>query len=325
MYADKKVLLIGGGGTIGTYVAKELLEMGCAVDIICLEDYTSDNEKLRYFKQKINLDSLKEFLADKYYDGILDFLHHPVPEDYIDFHMVIAPKTDHEIFFSSIRAMADLQHPYTEESTLFIDLIEDERYKDMFDSRDGRNFIANDDYSLSKGRCERYLKEVSKYKNWTIVRPMVNTSEKRLDIILHTFHQVLDIAKAGETMYEPEMCRNLVAGLEWAGNTGKMIANLMFKKECMGQTYMLSTGHRMTWGEVADVYAELLGVKVEWVSVDEYRAKTGKGWGDSLLYDRNYSREVDNTKLLRDTGLTKEDFTPFKEGIRTELKKLGAI
>ena len=37
-YAEKNVLLIGGGGTIGTYVAKELLEMGCSVDIICLED-----------------------------------------------------------------------------------------------------------------------------------------------------------------------------------------------------------------------------------------------------------------------------------------------
>ena len=33
-YAEKNVLLIGGGGTIGTYVAKELLEMGCSVDII---------------------------------------------------------------------------------------------------------------------------------------------------------------------------------------------------------------------------------------------------------------------------------------------------
>ena len=52
-YSNKKVLLIGGGGTIGTYIAKELLELGSSVDIICLEDYKSNNEKLRYIKTKV--------------------------------------------------------------------------------------------------------------------------------------------------------------------------------------------------------------------------------------------------------------------------------
>lgn len=315
---DKKVLLIGGGGTIGTYVAKELLEMGCSVDIICLEDYKSDNEKLRYFKAPVTLDYLRGFLADKYYNGILDFIHKDVCEDYIAFHMLMAPKADHEIYFSSIRAIGNEQHPITEEAPLILDLIDQGKFTD-------EAFIKNDAYSLTKARGERYLNMVSKYKNWTIVRPMINTSEKRLDIVLHTFHEVLDVAKAGGVLYEPDICKDVYAGVEWAGNTGKMIANLLFKPECMGQTYMLSTGHRMTWEDVANVYAELLNLKVEWVPVDEYRAKTDKGWGDSLLYDRNYNREVDNSKVLKATGLTSKDFTPFKEGIRIELEKLGAI
>lgn len=42
-------------------IAKELLEMGCSVDIICLEDYKSDNEKLRYFKAPVTLDYLRGF------------------------------------------------------------------------------------------------------------------------------------------------------------------------------------------------------------------------------------------------------------------------
>ena len=33
----RNVLLIGGGGTLGTYTAKELLRLGHKVDIICLE------------------------------------------------------------------------------------------------------------------------------------------------------------------------------------------------------------------------------------------------------------------------------------------------
>ena len=44
---NKKVLLIGGGGTLGTYTARELLKQGHSVDIICLEDKTSDEENLK--------------------------------------------------------------------------------------------------------------------------------------------------------------------------------------------------------------------------------------------------------------------------------------
>ena len=50
MYQNKTVLLIGGGGTVGTYIARELLRLGCRVDVICLEDYKSQNEKLRYLR-----------------------------------------------------------------------------------------------------------------------------------------------------------------------------------------------------------------------------------------------------------------------------------
>lgn len=316
-YENKKVLLIGGGGTIGTYVAKELIEKGCSVDIICLEDYTSDNERLRYFKANVTKDFLRGFLLDKYYNGILDLVHHDVPEDYIDYHMLIAPKTDHEIFFSSIRAIGNAQHPITEEAPLILDLIDEGTFTD-------KEFIERDAYALTKARYERYLRRVSKFKNWTIIRPMINSSEKRLDLILNTFQSLVELSKAGETIYQPDICRNVVAGLEWAGNTGKMIANLLFKEECMGETYMLSTGHRMTWEDVADVYTELLGAKIAWVPVEEYTARTGHG-GFPLKYDRNYDRAVDNTKILKATGLTKEDFVPFKEGIRIELEKLGAI
>ena len=316
-YQSKKVLLIGGGGTIGTYVAKELLEKGSSVDIICLEDYVSDNPKLRYFKNKVTLDFLKGFLADKYYNAILDFIHHTVAEEHINFHMEIAPKTDQEIFFSSIRAIGDAQHPITETAPLILDLIEKGEFTDQV-------FINRDNYSIPKAECERYLKYVSRYKNWTIIRPMINTSDKRFDLIQYTFNDVIDAAKEDRTLYLPKMCRKNVAGLEWAGNTGKMIANLLFKEECLGETYLLSSGHRMTWENVAEIYGRLIGLKYEWLPTDEYITKTHKG-GFPLYYDRGYDRAADNTKLLKATGLTANDFVPFEEGLKTELKKVGAI
>lgn len=90
----KKVLLIAGGGTLGRYTAKELLNKGCAVDVICLEDYTSNNPKLCYYKAKADLNYLTEFLKDKYYDGIVNFIHYYVPEMYKPVHKLLTSKTD---------------------------------------------------------------------------------------------------------------------------------------------------------------------------------------------------------------------------------------
>lgn len=317
-YSGKKALLIGGGGTIGTYVAKELLNKGASVDIICLEDYCSDNERLTYFKEEVTTEFLRTFLSERYYDAIVNFIHYTVPEDYIEHHMIIAPKTDQEVFLSSIRAVGDALHPISEKSPLILDLIDEGQFAD------DPVFIAKDDYALSKARCERYLKYVSKQKNWTIVRPMISSSDKRLDLIQYTFHEVVDYAKEGKIMYLPDLCKEKVAGIEWAGNTGKLLANLLFRSECLGETYLLSTGHHLTWENVAEVYTRLLGLRVEWVPTDVYRAKTGKG-GSPLFYDRGYDRFSDNSKVLAATGLENSDFTPFEEGIKRELISLGAI
>ncbi len=57
---DNKVLLIAGGGTLGKYTAAELIRLGCQVDIICLEDNVSDNERLCYYKGYAELKYLRE-------------------------------------------------------------------------------------------------------------------------------------------------------------------------------------------------------------------------------------------------------------------------
>ena len=65
MYDNKKVLLIAGGGTLGTYTAIELLRLGCYVDVLCPEDKESDNEKLYYHKGLGDENTLKEIYGVK--------------------------------------------------------------------------------------------------------------------------------------------------------------------------------------------------------------------------------------------------------------------
>ena len=75
MSERKKVLLIAGGGTLGTYTARELLEKGHSVDVICLEDKVSCHPNLTFIKADADLQFLESYLENKYYDGIVNFLH----------------------------------------------------------------------------------------------------------------------------------------------------------------------------------------------------------------------------------------------------------
>ena len=305
----KKVLLIAGGGTLGTYTAKELLNKGCAVDVICLEDYTSNNPKLCYHKAKADLNYLTEFLKDKYYDGIVNFIHYYVPEMYKPVHKLLTSKTDQLIFLSSYRVYAESKQPLTEEAPFLADVVEDEE------------FLKSEDYAVPKAICEKFLREESGTKNWTVVRPVISFSDKRFDLVTVSGHEIIDAARSGKTVILPEAAKNLTAGLDWAGNSGKLIANLLFKKECLGEAYTVSSGQNLTWGEVADIYTRLTGVNFRWADTEEY-VSTGHG-GNGLFYDRLYDRAVDNTKILKATGFKNEDFTSIEDGIKIELNNIG--
>lgn len=304
----KKALLIAGGGTLGSYTAEELLRLGHKVDVICLEDKKSDNGNLRYFKASATLEYLEKLLSENHYDGIVNFLHFKTVESYEPYHALLSKSTEHLIFLSSYRVYADLEHPITENAPQLLDVIKDDE-----------RFLAIEDYALAKCRMERFLKDNPYPVNWTVVRPVISFSERRFDILLHTDYTVIDAYKSGECVALPLEAKELTAGIDWAGNSGKIIANLLFKTECIGEAYTVSSAENLTWGEVADMYTELLDVKFKWMPADfprdDYR------W----YYDRAYNRKIDNRKMLKATGLSKEDFTPVREGLKIELEKAGLV
>ena len=113
-------------------------------------------------------------------------------------------------------------------------------------------------------------------------------------------------------------------------NSGKLIANLLFKPETVGEIYSIYSGHGLTWGEIASAYERITGVKIRWCDEKEYLDfnekidnHTSSTW--SWKYDRCYNRDVDASKVLRVTGLSERDFSSIDDGIKIELKKMGKI
>ena len=310
MYSNKRVLLIAGGGTLGTYVSRELLRLGAQVEVICPEEKKSDNRRLSFHQSFATEELLRDLFSKKHYHAVVNFIHYSEVEDYKKIHPLLIQNTDQLVFLSSYRVYADVQHPITETAPRLLDVIKDP------------DFLENEKYAVSKAKCEDYLRSECAGQPWTIVRPVISFSDKRMDILMYSGHRVLRAAEQGEKLYLPRLVRNYTAGLDWAGNSGKLIANLLFKKEAYGEAFTVSSCQDLTWGDVATYYEELIGAKFNWMDTDEYiRLHAGDHlW--SLIYDRLYDRSIDNSKILRVTGLTKEDFTPMKEGIKFELAKL---
>lgn len=308
----KKVLLIAGGGTLGSYTAAELLRLGFHVDIICLEDNVSHNERLCYYKANADFEFLKDFLKSKSYDGIANFIHYEDVNTYKPVHKLLSENTGHLIFLSSYRVYADLEHPITENAPQLIDVVHD------------REFLEAETYAVPKSKAELFLRNESETKNWTIVRPVISFSDRRLDIVTVSGRKVIECTKEGKTISLPKEAKTLTAGLDWAGNSGKLIANLLFKEKALGEAFTVSTAQNLTWGEVADIYTELLGARFEWVSTESFIKENpylqSSPW--ILKYDRLFNREIDNTKILNATGLKKEDFVSIRNGIKIELDKV---
>ena len=134
--------------------------------------------------------------------------------------------------------------------------------------------------------------------------------------------------KDGEELVMPSLVKDYCAGIDWAGNSGKLIANLLFKEDTIGEKYTIYSGHGLTWGEIADIYREITGVKIRWCSEEEFLRFNPKITQNLSLswcwkYDRRFNRDIDASKVLKATGLSSKDFATVSEGIQHELNILN--
>ena len=171
----KKMLLIAGGGTLGRYTAQQLTADGCEADILCLEDH-APRSGVQFIRMDATADALARFLQDRYYDGIVNFIHYTSVDAYRPVHALLSQKTDHLVFLSSYRVYEDLQHPITEEAPLLLDTVDDDE------------FVRTEDYAVPKTQNERFIRTDSGTDNWTIVRPVISFSDLRLDIVTRSGH-----------------------------------------------------------------------------------------------------------------------------------------
>lgn len=311
----KRVLVLGGTGAMGIYVVPYLAEMGYEVTVLSLDD-REDKPGIKYIKGNAKDFSVLEPLLAEHFDAVLDYMMY-FTEEFKLYWEKFLKNTDHYIFLSSYRVYADKDPVITEESPQLLDVSENQIYLQN---------VQNEDYSLYKAREEDIL-QASSYSNWTIVRPSITYSTRRFQLVTLEANTLFRRVFAGKPVILPKAAKDVQGTMSWAGDVSRLMAKLVLNEKAMRETFTLSTSEHHTWGEIAEYYEEIMGMKVEWTDTDTYLRLMGDDAPDTgiryqLEYDRLFNRVVDNSKVLEATGMKQEDFISLKDGLSLEFHKL---
>lgn len=305
-----KVLLLGGTGAMGVYLVPELASMGYEVRVVSLDDVVSDNPRITYVKADgKDIEYLKELLKEKF-DAIVDFLMYPA-DQFNERYDLLLQNTDHYFYLSTYRIYDGVETPITENSPRLLDNSKDQE------------FLATDDYALFKARGEDVLQN-SNYENWTIVRPAITYSKRRFQLVTLEAPDLVGRALQELPVVLPKAALSVQATMSWAGDVAKMFSGLILNPAAWCECFTLATAEHRTWGEIAEYYKDIIGLKYVWADTEDYlKIKGGSmaAWYQ-LAYDRLFERIVDNSKVLQVTGLKQEDFIPLRHGLEKELTAL---
>lgn len=311
----KRVLVLGGTGAMGVYLVPKLAGMGYKVDVAAT-DKRQDEENIHYMQCDAKDPKVLSALLDGGYDCIADFLIWN-GEEFKKVYENFLKATQQYVYLSSYRIYAGGDAPITEQSPRLLDVSQDAAFLSH----------KNYEYSLYKAMGEDLLRS-SPYINYTILRPAITYSHYRFQLVTLEANVVVDRAKKGLPVYLPEEAAEVDGTMSWAGDVAEMIARLIFNEKALGQTYTVSTSEYRKWKEIAGYYEQLIGLKAVWVDKESYlnmiNPDAAMQWGAryQLDYDRLFNRRVDNSKVLRDTGMRQSDLKKLYDGLKYELSRL---
>lgn len=101
------------------------------------------------------------------------------------------------------------------------------------------------------------------------------------------------------------------------GDVARMIARVVLNERAYGEDFNVVTAEHHSWREIAEIYKNNIGLQIQEVSLDDYCSICSP---KQVMYDRMFSRVMDNKKILSITGLSQASFKSLSNGLAEELR-----
>lgn len=283
------ILVLGGTGAMGTHLVDFLKDLQHDVTITSRKQIVSSISNVQYVRGNAHdITFITDLLNKNKYDVIVDFMYYSTPEFSKKCELFLS-NTSHYIFLSSSRVYSKIDGYITEESPRLLDVSNDMEY------------LATDDYALSKARQEDILKASGKL-NYTIIRPYITFSEERLQLGIFEKEDWLNrVFSTGNIVFSKDISSHYTS-LTYGKDVAFAISRIVGNKLAYGEIFHIANHNSVSWNDVAQCYAKVLETKIGHaipiIYEDNcfYLEGTTTKW--SIMYSRLFDYHFDNSKIL---------------------------
>ncbi|MGX2971445.1 NAD-dependent epimerase/dehydratase family protein [Helicobacter sp. T3_23-1059] len=285
-----KILLLGGTGAMGAHLARILADMGNEVHITSRRKFANNKSdfapNIHYICGNAHdLDFVLGLLDSHKYDCVVDFMIYATIE-FLDRVELLLGKCVHYVFLSSARVYASSDELLREDSPRLLDISKDKEY------------LATDEYALTKARQENILAHAHK-GNYTIIRPYITFSEIRLQLGVYEKESWLYRAMQGKSIVFFKDIATHYTTMTYALEVARAIAVICGNANAYGQTYHIASEKAVKWEEILAIYQKVLQnelgreIKVVFANLYEFFGKNAY----QVIYDRLFDRKFDSSKI----------------------------
>ena len=311
----RKILMIGGTGTISTAITKQLAEEGLWEVTVLNRGNRKDTlpDNVRQLTVDVNdEEKVRELTGDTMWDAVAEFIGF-VPAQVERDVRLFAGKTRQYVYISSASAYHKPCRSYllNEGTTL-----------------------ANPywQYSRDKIACEEYLMKEYRENGFpvTIVRPSHTYDERNIPVGVHGKNgswQVIDRIRNSKPVIIPGDGTSLWT-LTFNRDFARGYIGLLGNPHAIGEAVQITGDETLTWDQIHEAIAQALGIELKALHVPsdflaEVGTKYGYDYAGELLGDKARSVVFDNAKLKRLSPGMKTT-VPFDEGVRIALEHILA-
>ncbi|MBG7611719.1 NAD(P)H-binding protein [Polaribacter sp. BAL334] len=297
-----KVLVLGGTGAMGIHLVKLLGDSGNIVTVTSRSKINS-TKNVNYVCGNAHDDVFLAKLLKESWDVIVDFMVYSTSKFELRINTLLK-RTKQYVYLSSARVYSNNDSIIKENTPRLLDVSND------------NDFLATDEYSLSKAKQENILKDTGKL-NWTIIRPYITYDEKRLQLGFLEKEAWLYRALKGRTIVFSSSIAESITTLTYGFDVARGIFAVLNKDNAFGNTFHITVDDSNKWENILQLYISVIerhiGYRPKYILLNDDETLKMHSNVYQIKYDRMFNRVFDNTKINR--FIDTKDFKKTLDGL----------